>query len=356
MDNQAFQAPRCADHIPDTDELTLKTERRSLRKTSNELGLFILLYFLLMHWICSVAVNGVVESGIVTLENSLLLQFFIQMIGAVAAPLLAGLVYKIMSRQKISAYLPKSHVPLQTLVPLVMIGLAAAIIANNIAGLFDSNINLFRLKNSASQFTETKSIPEMVMYAVSVAIVPAFAEEFAFRGIVMGVLRKYGDAFAIIASSVMFGAMHGNTTQIVFAFVLGLIFAFADCKANSIVPSIIIHFFNNFYSVLLDIMRTNFNWDNAMLSVVRLGIMVSFCLLGIFSYLYFSNTDRHFFRVSNKDPNAFSSTDVLSLKPKMYIFFTSVGVIISLCLFLWKTVYYLLPLDIQQMIPNWMIL
>ena len=356
MDNRTYTIPYPVPNTANEEAYVRQIEKRSLRKASTGPGFFILVYFLLMHWIGSLAVYGIIKSQIATFENRIMLQCLVQIISAVGSALLAGLFYKLISRWHISDCLPKSHVPLRTLVPMVMIGLGAAIIANNLAGLFDSNINIFQLKNSAEQSVSTQSIPEMVLYAVAVAIVPAFAEEFAFRGILMGVLRKHGDAFAIMASSVMFGAMHGNTTQIVFAFVLGLIFAFVDCKANSSIPSIIIHFFNNFYSVLLDIIRMNLHWDDATLAVIRLVIMISFCLLGILSYIYFAKTDNRFFRVANSDANPFSKTDVLTFRQKLGVFFTSIGVIVSLCLFLWETVYYLLPEEVKLMIPDWMLL
>ena len=52
-----------------------------------------------------------------------------------------------------------------------------------------------------------KKVIAMIFAALIMAFsaVPAFAEEFAFRGIVMGVLKKYGRAFALICSSIMFG-------------------------------------------------------------------------------------------------------------------------------------------------------
>ena len=203
-------------------------------------------------------------------------------------------------------------------------------------------------------FYKTKHIEfrlwKILLYALSTAVVPAFAEEFAFRGILMGTLRKYGDAFAILASSVMFGAMHGNTTQIVFAFILGLIFAFVDCKANSIVPSIIIHFLNNFHSVVIDLMNSSRTITKESVLIIYNAEVIMFCLLGILSFIYFSLKDKMFFKVSNSDKNSFSHTDVLTLKEKCKSFFTSVGIIISLGLFFLEMVFYLLPPETQKQV------
>ena len=334
----------------DPNEIIRKIEKRSLRRTSTELGFFILFYFLMMTEASGILSNYISESGVVTAENSRILTFLMQIAAALVSPLLAAVFYRLISRGRSKVYLPKSHVEFKTLVPLILLGMGAAMVANNLANMFDSNISLFRLENSALFSRATKTVPEILLYALSTAVVPAFAEEFAFRGILMGTLRKYGDAFAILASSVMFGAMHGNTTQIVFAFILGLIFAFVDCKANSIVPSIIIHFLNNFHSVVIDLMNSSRTITKESVLIIYNAEVIMFCLLGILSFIYFSLKDKMFFKVSNSDKNSFSHTDVLTLKEKCKSFFTSVGIIISLGLFFLEMVFYLLPPETQKQV------
>ena len=36
---------------------------------------------------------------------------------------------------------------------------------------------------------------------------------FACRGLIMGILRKYGDGFAVLMTAAVFGLMHGNLTR-----------------------------------------------------------------------------------------------------------------------------------------------
>lgn len=94
---------------------------------------------------------------------------------------------------------------------------------------------------------------------IATVIVPALVEEFAFRGIVLGSLRKFGDGFAVIVSSVMFGVMHGNFEQIPFAFLVGLALGFVAIKTGSIWPAIIIHAFNNFVSIFFNYFMDGFS-------------------------------------------------------------------------------------------------
>ena len=58
-------------------------------------------------------------------------------------------------------------------------------------------------------------------------------EEFAMRGVVMQSLRKYGDWFAIIMSSLVLALVHGNMVQIPFAFIAGIAIGYAVTVTGS---------------------------------------------------------------------------------------------------------------------------
>ena len=345
--NQQYQPyPPYPPYPPPAPVLTpQQQQKRALRKTSNGLGFFVLAYFLIMQNVAYFASDYLVKVNAVTSENRTSILFLIQILSGIISALTAALFYRIFSRRSLSENLTKSHVPIKKLIPMVLLGMGAAMLANQLAALFDSNISLFQLKNSVPMTTSTQSVPEMLLYIVSTAFMPAFAEELAFRGIFMNVMRKYGDAFAIISSSVLFGAMHGNTTQIVFAFTLGLIFAYMDCKANSIVPSVIIHFFNNFYAVSTDMLGSGSGLDEGTVTVIRISIISMICVIGILSYIYLCKTDRDFFRISDNDKNDIAEESQLTLKQKFITCFTSVGVIISLAVFASEMILNLLPSD-----------
>jgi membrane protease YdiL (CAAX protease family) len=48
---------------------------------------------------------------------------------------------------------------------------------------------------------------------------------------------------------VVFGLLHGNLEQIPFAMLLGLYLGFVRVKTESILPAVLLHFLNNFFSV-----------------------------------------------------------------------------------------------------------
>ncbi len=108
--------------------------------------------------------------------------------------------------------------------------------------------------------TQTEPLPEniseVILSVIYVAVFPAVFEEFAFRGVIMQPLRRYGDWFAIIASAVLFGFVHGNIVQIPFAIIAGVALGYATTVTGSMWTGIIIHFLNNFMSVIFSWAKT----------------------------------------------------------------------------------------------------
>ncbi len=114
---------------------------------------------------------------------------------------------------------------------------------------------------------------------LAIAVVPAIIEETAIRGIVMQSLRKYGDIFAIIASSLLFACMHGNMVQIPYTIIGGILLGYLTIATGSLWPSIVLHFINNFYSVIIMSVNDNFS-ENASV-VVTLIMFIAFIVSGI---------------------------------------------------------------------------
>lgn len=77
-------------------------------------------------------------------------------------------------------------------------------------------------------------------YVWMVLFAPLF-EELLVRGAVLNTLKPYGKWFAIIASAVLFGCMHGGLIQMCYATMLGIVLGIIATRANSIVPSIMAH-------------------------------------------------------------------------------------------------------------------
>ncbi len=99
----------------------------------------------------------------------------------------------------------------------------------------------------------------LVLYVINSVVLPPIIEEIAYRGILLGSLRRYGDKAAIIISAFLFGLAHGNMSQFPYSFVLGITIAFFVIKTNSIYTGIFIHFVNNGIATFLEFLTMNMN-------------------------------------------------------------------------------------------------
>lgn len=89
----------------------------------------------------------------------------------------------------------------------------------------------------------------ILVYVISVAVIPPLVEEFAIRGVVMQPLLRYGRGFAVGASALIFGMMHSNPKQMVFAFVSGLVIGYFTARTGSLLTGVGIHLLNNAFSL-----------------------------------------------------------------------------------------------------------
>jgi membrane protease YdiL (CAAX protease family) len=77
-------------------------------------------------------------------------------------------------------------------------------------------------------------------------------EEVVFRGILFGWLRpRLGDVGTLAATSLLFGAAHGDFPRIAFATCMGLGFGLARLAADSAVPGIVLHAAVNALAIIL---------------------------------------------------------------------------------------------------------
>lgn len=124
-------------------------------------------------------------------------------------------------------------------------------IGNYVSGIVSQLFPQIEQNLEGSLGADPTTAIELLLNVLYVAAIPALVEEFAFRGVTLGLLRPYGDSFAIITSSVLFALMHGNFIQIPFAFFVGLVLAYAVVRTGSMVPAILIHFINNAMSCFM---------------------------------------------------------------------------------------------------------
>ncbi|MCR5636262.1 MAG: CPBP family intramembrane metalloprotease [Clostridiales bacterium] len=218
----------------------------------------------------------------------------------IALPLGAFIICRI-SDTYLSDCIVIKRVPAKKTALLVISGLGICMLANYmvemlavIAGTTGINISSQTMELSM-KFTSPGTLGTML---ISVAIVPALAEEFMFRGVVLTILRKYGDTFAIFISSLLFGLLHGNFVQTPFAFVVGLVLGFITVYTGSMLPSMIIHCLNNSISIIITYLNNNIELE-AVTEVIYVSVSVIIAAVGLVSLFVLSKSDRHMFSLES---------------------------------------------------------
>ncbi|MBE6634535.1 MAG: CPBP family intramembrane metalloprotease [Ruminococcaceae bacterium] len=89
---------------------------------------------------------------------------------------------------------------------------------------------------------------EVVLQFIVIAMVPAFCEEFLFRGAILENLLPFGRGKAILISSLFFSIMHQNAEQILYAFAAGILLGVIYERTGSIWNCTFLHLVNNFLS------------------------------------------------------------------------------------------------------------
>ena len=136
----------------------------------------------------------------------------------------------------------------------------------------------------------------------------------------LGSLRRYGDKFAIFMSALLFGILHGNVSQSIFTFILGITFGYMTIKTNSLLPSIIVHMLNNLLSVLIG--------SGILNSVIYFLLGVVITIQAIIISISLSIKDKKFLNIDD------TTICYLNSREKIKAFFENSGIIIFMVLYL----------------------
>ncbi len=201
------------------------------------------------------------------------------------------LIVALLFGKKLSSLISVKWVRVGLSAPLIMASLGAAMVMNLLVSQFTSVLNSFNLVPESPDMPLPDGVFGIILYIFTISVVPAIVEEFAFRGIILGAMKPYGSAVAILASSLLFGLMHGNFVQIPFAAMLGCALGYLTVVTGSIIPACIVHALNNLIgAVQMVIMQ---KCDQATYNIVSYGLFLFYLLIGIVGVALICKTHKH---------------------------------------------------------------
>ena len=141
------------------------------------------------------------------------------------------------------------------------------------------------------------------------ALLPAIAEEIAFRGVMQrALLTKYSGFVAIFFSTLLFVLLHGSLQQTVYQLIVGIMLGYLSCVGGSVLYSIILHFLNNAlvlvfgcFDIVAYLSKDNAVYYNIFsiifpVCIFLLGVVLVGILFWVLKYL----RNKNFFRYETK--------------------------------------------------------
>ncbi len=229
------------------------------KKTLSAIGITMLVFLALIN------VVGVVVA---------LLQTILQLvpISRVAAEVIYQLVYgagylsafmlPVLVLKGILKRSPYSYLPMKTdlrltplLVPIIVGGISLIWSLSYINSWLVQIFQYSAFSESVLWGSSTEPIKDyqIVLTFIVLAVVPAFCEEFLFRGAILTNCLPFGRTNAILISATLFALMHQNAEQILYTFGAGILLGLIYERTGSIWPGTFLHLVNNFTSVVFSV-------------------------------------------------------------------------------------------------------
>lgn len=314
----------------DYQEYNRKMYKHSLNKDSNIIGFILLIYTIVMLAVTVLAMlipiifSGVNGSPNIDSLNIMDDDTFVMILNGLASIVAffgVSIIYSIATKRKLGNVFPMERCGFKITYHLCVFGLGVCMIANYVSNMLIALFDLFNTNALVEIDFECETPLDIFLFYVTVAVLPALVEEFAFRGVILNTLRKYSDGLAILISGTLFGLMHGNFSQIPFALVVGLILGYIAVKTNSLLPGMIIHFINNAISVTFSLLTTNTTLSDFEFILINSAVMLIIAVLAIISFVTLSKNHSGFFKIKDTD-------NTITFKEKVKTVFFSPTIII----------------------------
>lgn len=273
-----------------------QNEKYALRSTVTKLGVLFILYDLIFMYFASrifiylyyavsvrsfnlspIVINKFLKSKaevITTTSFQMLFSCFVIMVSLLLVLITARIMgIRVLSTVKVS----KKNI--RTGIVIYPIGLMVNTVLTSITSIITKLFSESGTTIPTADFSVDKaSASAIIMTILYLVIVAPISEEIVFRGLILKALTPFGKKNAIIISALLFALMHKNIPQAIGAFAIGIIFAAADTKARSIIPSIIMHSLNNVLPCLINI---NASVKSTAITVIYNFLVYAIVLVGI---------------------------------------------------------------------------
>lgn len=195
--------------------------------------------------------------------------------------LLPGILVILLSKEKLTEFLHFHRIKIGTFFGIILF----TICTTPVITLFNL-LTQFFVENTATSMMSDYGIAEMPFLLIwfTIGLFAPFCEEVACRGVYYRGYRKSGSAFwAMLLSALLFGLVHMNLNQAVYAFAMGILAVLLVEATGSIWSSVLYHAFINSSQVTL--MYLALKMDPSVYDDAAEIATTDFLVMGVAAYL-----------------------------------------------------------------------
>ena len=314
-----------------------KSERRKIRGAGNGIGLASIGYVVLavlLGTVYSVVISFIFPAANIRGEIYVTetVEWVFNLLSYVFTLLIPFLIYALCIKIPIKVAFPFRKAKFGLTLGGIFISLGVGVIASYATGCLQMILEFFGIGITMPEYEIPETLPAFIIYCLSLTVLPAFIEEIIFRGIVMQSLRRFGDIFALVASSLIFGIFHLNLIQMPYAFILGLCIGYFVMRTGSLWVAVAIHLVNNSVALVFEILSPQMS--DEVWYIANLGYNLACIILSVMALAAVLAKYKDMFRFE-------PSRTVLSPGKKALYFVTSPGMVIAMVIAVLMTLPYI---------------
>ena len=221
-----------------------KLSQKTVKRNFTTIGLILLQYILFVMFVPYFFHYYLVETGSEILNDEFLYYgiYFIFIVFGTLVPFFIMRKFSKIKLKKLTRKVNATFVDLfvQTIV-FFTICIALTFVSNMISNYFGLEGQLI----AGIGFSYDAANLDSLLYVFMLIFVSPIMEEYAFRGVLLNTLSRYGKTFALYATSIIFALAHNNFAEMIPAFAMGVALGKTSLRYKSIQPTIVIHILFN---------------------------------------------------------------------------------------------------------------
>ena len=221
-----------------------KLSQRAVKRNFTTIGLILIFYVFLVMFVPYLVHIYITEID-ATIAQDEFLYYGIYFILMVLGTIIPFFIMRKFSKIRMKKLTRKVNATFVDLFVQTIVFFTICIALTYVSNMLISYIGLEgRLISSIGYSYEDANLKN-ILYVFMLIFVSPLLEEYAFRGVLLNSLSRYGKTFALYATSVIFALAHNNFAEMIPAFAMGIALGKTSLRYKSIQPTIIIHILFN---------------------------------------------------------------------------------------------------------------